>query len=135
MMPSRHPATEPVILIVDDDVDARRMYADYVRSRGWRAYTAADGRSGIDRATELKPDAVVLDLVMPRVDGWTVLKTLRESSWTAPMKIVVVTALQEARDQAIREGADAYLAKPCPPDVVWQQLRALLKPHEQTAAT
>lgn len=111
------------------------MYAEYFRFKGWTVYSAADGRVGIDKATELKPDAIILDLAMPRVDGWTVLKKLRESSWTATIRIVVVTAVQDVRDEALREGADAYLAKPCPPDVIWLQLRALLKAREQPSVT
>lgn len=127
MPPKRRPPAEPVVLIVDDDVDARRMYGEYLRSKGWSVLTAADGRSGIDKANDLKPDAIVLDLAMPRVDGWTVLKQLRESSWTSHIPILVVSAVHDTRDEALRTGADAYLAKPCAPDVVWIQLAALLR--------
>jgi two-component system cell cycle response regulator DivK len=116
----------PTILIVDDDFDARRMYSEYLHMKGWVAFTANDGRSGIDKATELRPSAIVLDLAMPRVDGWTVLKHLRESSWTAAIPIVVLSALN-ARDEALEAGCDAYLTKPCLPDVLWLQLRALLR--------
>lgn len=125
---------EPIVLIVDDDLDARRMYGEYLRAKGWTVYTAADGRTGIDKAIELKPDAIVLDLAMPKVDGWTVLETLRSSSWTAPMRVVVVTAAQSARDEALRQGADACLLKPCPPDVVWLQVKTLIRAREQPVA-
>jgi len=127
MPPRRKPSADPVVLIVDDDADARRMYGDYLRSKGWSVSTAPDGRSGIDKANDLKPDAIVLDLAMPRVDGWTVLKHLRESSWTSHIPVVVVSAVHESRDEALRTGADAYLAKPCSPDVVWTQVAALLR--------
>jgi DNA-binding response OmpR family regulator len=76
---------------------------------------------------ELTPDAVVLDLAMPKVDGWTVLKQLRESSMTAQIPIVIISAMTDARDAALQAGCDAYLAKPCPPDVLHLQLRALLR--------
>jgi CheY-like chemotaxis protein len=66
---------------------------------------------------------------MPRVDGWTVLKQLRESSWTARIPVIVISALQFARDEAFRAGCDAYLAKPCTPDVLWLQICALLNPE------
>ena len=105
------------------------MYAEFLRTRGWTVFTASDGRTGIDKACDLTPDLVVLDLAMPRVDGWTVLKQLRESSWTARIPIVVMTAMQDARDQALRAGADAYLSKPCLPDVLWLQICALLDPE------
>ena len=117
------------MLVVDDDPDARRMYSEYLRSKGWTAFTASDGRSGLDKVSDLTPDLVVLDLAMPRVDGWTVLKQLRESSWTARVPVVVISALQSARDEAFRAGCDAYLAKPCTPDVLWLQICALLNPE------
>ena len=115
------------VLVVDDDFDARRIYSEYLRSKGWTVTTAADGRRGIEKAMDLKPDVVVLDLAMPRVDGWTVLKELRGSSWTASMPIVVVSAVTDARDEAYSAGCDAFLAKPCPPEVVWLQIRAMFR--------
>lgn len=122
----RAPTDTPTVLIVDDDFDARRMYSEYLRMKGWVAFTAVDGRTGIDKAMELVPSAIVLDLSMPRVDGWTVLEHLRESSWTNAIPIVVVSALEE-RDRALECGCDAYLSKPCSPEVVWLQVRALLR--------
>jgi DNA-binding response OmpR family regulator len=126
-MPSRNPQRDaPTVLVIDDDADARRMYAEFLRTKGWVVFTAADGRSGIDKTTDLAPDLVVVDLAMPRVDGWTVLQQLKDSSWTAGIPIVVVSALSDARDQAFEAGADAYLAKPCTPQVLWLQSRAFL---------
>jgi len=120
-------ASELTILIADDDVDARRIYSTYLQTKEWIVFTAADGRSAIDKTVELIPDAVVLDLAMPRVDGWTVLKHLRESSWTVKIPIVVVSAVGGARDEAFQFGCDAFLTKPCPPEVLWLQIRALFR--------
>ena len=128
------PSADPIVLIVDDDADARGMYGAFFRSKGWGVYTAADGRIAIDKATEVKPDAIVLDIAMPRVDGWTVLESLKQSSWTSPIRIVVLSAIADVRDEAMRRGADGYVAKPCVPDVLWLQVRALVKPREQSAA-
>ncbi len=114
------------VIVIEDDGDARRIYSDYLRLKGWAVFTASDGRSGLTKTTELLPDAVVLDLAMPKVDGWTVLKHLRGSSMTAQIPIVVVSALTDARDEAFQAGCDAYLAKPCPPDVLHRQLCALV---------
>lgn len=116
----------PTILVIEDDADARRMYADFLRMKGWVVFTAADGRGGVDKTTDLAPDLVVVDLAMPRMDGWTVLQLLKNSSWTAAIPIVVVSALTDARDRALEAGADAFLAKPCTPQALWLQLRALL---------
>lgn len=103
------------------------MYAEYLRVNGCITFTAADGRSGIDKTNDLCPDVVVLDLAMPRVDGWTVLKHLRESSWTENIPIVIVTAATESRDAAFQAGCDAYLTKPCVPETLWHQVRAILR--------
>ena len=127
MATKRRTPDAPAVIVIEDDVDARRIYAEYLRSRGWTVFTAADGRSGLDKTTELTPDALVLDLAMPIVDGWTVLKHVRESSLTAHIPVVVVSALSDVRDAAFAAGCDAYLAKPCTPDVVYLQLRALMR--------
>jgi len=117
----------PTILVVDDDADSRLIYSEYLRAQGWLTFTAADGRSALDKIAELAPDAIVLDLAMPRVDGWTVLKHLRESSWTAAIPVVVVTASIVARDDAFQAGCDAFLLKPCPPETLLLQLRGLFR--------
>ena len=121
----RSPAEPLVIIVVEDDPDARHMYSDYLRRQGCTVFTARDGRTGLNKIDELKPDVIVLDLAMPRVDGWTVLKHIRESSLTSQIAVVVVSALSEARDQAFHAGCDAYLMKPCPPDVLYLQIHAL----------
>src|SRR5688572_33361651 len=98
MSPSKRTRSQsPTILVVDDDADARLIYSEYLRAKGCVVVTASDGRAAIDKAMDLIPDAVVLDLAMPRVDGWTALKLLRESSWTAGIPIVVLTAVSEDR--------------------------------------
>ena len=127
MPPAGRSTDPPTILVIDDDADARRMYSEYLRAKGWVVFTAADGRAGIDKTTSLTPDVVLLDLAMPRVDGWTVLRYLRASSWTAKVPIVVVSAVDHARDAAFLSGCDAYLSKPCTPEVVWLQLKAMLR--------
>jgi two-component system cell cycle response regulator DivK len=119
--------TPPTILVVDDDADCRLIYSDYLRAQGWVVFTAGDGRTAIDKAFELRPDAMVLDLAMPRVDGWTVMKEVRASSWTAAMPIVVLSAIGTSRDDAFETGCDAFLAKPCPPETLLLQLRGLLR--------
>jgi DNA-binding response OmpR family regulator len=128
MSPSRRrPTDSPCAIIIDDDVDARQMYAEYLRLKGWTVFSAADGRVGLNKTMELTPSAVVLDLAMPKVDGWTVLKEVRSSSMTAQIVVVVVSAMPDTRDAALAAGADAYLAKPCTPDALHSQLRALMR--------
>ncbi|MCC7415524.1 MAG: response regulator transcription factor [Acidobacteria bacterium] len=126
------PGNDPfVVLVVEDDLDARRMCALYLASKGCTVFEAADGRSGIDEAIDLRPDLIVLDLAMPRVDGWTALSRLRASSWTMDIPVVVVSAVPDVRDEVLRLGADACLEKPCSPEVLWYQIRGLMRvgPH------
>jgi DNA-binding response OmpR family regulator len=123
----RRPIDAPCVLIIEDDPDARHIYSEYLRMKGWTTFSAGDGRVGLNKTMELTPDVVVLDLAMPRVDGWTVLKEIRESSMTAQIVIVVVSAMPDTRDSALEAGADAYLAKPCPPDILYRQLHALTR--------
>ena len=130
-MDSRSGKAPLIVLVVEDDPDTRRMYSTYLSTKQCQVYGASDGRTGLDRAIDLRPDVIVLDLMMPRVDGWTVLTNLRESSWTADIPIIVVTAVGDARDQALCQGADACLTKPCSPDVLWYQIKGLMRvgPH------
>ena len=83
-MSSRHrQANESLaVLVIEDDADARHIYSEYLRSKRWTVFSAIDGRMGLNKINELRPDVIVLDLAMPRVDGWTVLKNVRESSMT-----------------------------------------------------
>jgi two-component system, cell cycle response regulator DivK len=117
----------PAVLIIDDDADTRHIYSSHLHAKGMTVFTAADGRSGLDKIDELLPDVIVLDLAMPRVDGWTVLKQVRESSMTAAIIVVVISAWSEARDEAFQAGCDAYLVKPCLPEVLYLQIRALTR--------
>jgi CheY-like chemotaxis protein len=136
-MPQTHrraPTLPPTLLIVDDDAAARLIYSEYLRLQGWVVFTAADGRAALDKATGLRPDVVVLDLTMPRVDGWTVLKYMRESSWTDAIPVVVVTGSAEAREDAFEAGCDAFLSKPCPPETLERQLRGLFRARQVVRA-
>jgi DNA-binding response OmpR family regulator len=124
----RHPSADPVaVLVIEDDMDARHIYSEYLRAKRFTVFTAVDGRAGLNKITELRPDVIVLDLAMPRVDGWTVLQHVRESSLTADIPVVVVSAVTDARDAAFAAGCDAYLAKPCPPETLYLQIRALTR--------
>jgi len=130
----RRPVESPAVVVIEDDLGARRTYSEFLRTKGWNVFTAADGRAGLNKTLELMPDAVVLDLTIPKVDGWTVLTQIRASSATAHIPVVVVSAMPDARDRAFEGGCDAYLAKPCRPEILYLQLRALLRVKGLAAA-
>jgi CheY-like chemotaxis protein len=125
--------TEPApihVLVVDDDEDARTIYSSYLTHVGCDVRTASDGRMAIDAATHWAPDVIVMDLAMPNVDGWTASKRLKASPATRYIPIIALSAVQMGREGARAAGCDAYLAKPCLPDLLWWEIRALLNPRD-----
>ena len=101
------------MLVVDDDSDCRTIYAMHLRSAGCDVFTANDGRAAVDKTNDLRPDIIVMDLAMPRVDGWEAIRRLHDSSWTRQIPIIAVSAVPTSRDTAFEAGCDAYLAPPC----------------------
>ena len=118
---------KPVVLVVDDDFDARTIYSIYLKAVGCSVFVASDGRAALDKADELSPDVIVMDLAMPRLDGWEAIRRLRRSSWTRAIPIIAVSAVPLSRETAFEAGCDAYLTKPCEPKVLWTQIRNLLR--------
>ncbi|MEO8258159.1 MAG: response regulator [Acidobacteriota bacterium] len=120
-------AEKPVVLVVDDDFDARSIFSIYLRAVGCTVFVASDGRAALDKADELGPDVIVMDLAMPRLDGWEAIRRLRQSSWTRAIPIIAVSAVPLSRETAFQAGCDAYLTKPCEPNALWSQIRSLLR--------
>src|SRR4029077_1167091 len=124
-MPTRPPID---VLIVDDDRDARTMYSAYLEHEGCTVRTASDGRRAIDEANLRPPDVIVMDLVMPRFDGWTASRRLKGTPSTAHIPIIALSGLPTSREEARAIGCDAFLAKPCLPALLWWEIRVLLRP-------
>lgn len=120
------PDWRPTVLVVDDNIDARAISRMYLRAMGCRVYTAVDGVEGIARATERLPDVIVLDLEMPRLNGWDAARLLKQSPATGHIPIVALTAMHGARETSRTAGCDAFLAKPCLPELLWWEIRLLL---------
>jgi two-component system cell cycle response regulator DivK len=116
---------QPVVLLVDDDLDARNFYAQYLTQMGCRVLTAHDGLKAIAKAAECQPDVIVMDLLMPRLDGWEATARLKRSSRTQHIPVIVVSGVQTSRDRARAAGCDGFLAKPCSPELLWWQVRVL----------
>ena len=102
------------------------MYGLYLRSRGCDVYTATDGAGAIRQATAVHPDLIVMDLAMPHVDGWAATERLRRAPATRGIPIIALTAIPGARDSARLSGCDAFMAKPCLPQMLWCEVRLLL---------
>jgi DNA-binding response OmpR family regulator len=102
------------ILIVDDEDDILQFLELVLREKGYEVVTAAGGQEALTRAQMDKPDLVLLDIMMPQMDGWEVLKLLRVDDETSHIPVAMLSARTEAKDrvQGLQEGAVDYICKP-----------------------
>lgn len=105
---------KPYLLVVDDNRITTKLLRRYLEANGYEASEAYDGVECLERVGERMPDAIVLDVMMPRLDGYETVKKLRESPVTEKIPVVIVTALNDVSNQlkAIEAGADDFLSKP-----------------------
>ena len=117
---------QELILVVDDEPKIARLARDYLEKNGFRVITASDGQSALTTARREKPDLVVLDLMLPNIDGREVCRILRRES---DIPIIMLTALAEEVDQVtgLELGADDYITKPFSPRALVARVRALLR--------
>ena len=114
------------VLVIDDDATARELIATYLAGEGFAVETASSGVHGLKRARELRPAAIILDILMPDIDGWTVLAALKGEPELADIPVVIVTIVDEQR-RGIALGAAGYLTKPIDRDrlvAILSRLRA-----------
>lgn len=104
----------PRVLIVDDDPWILRMVSTLLEKRGYSISTAGDGEEGLMRADQLKPDLIITDVMMPKLDGWSLVRALRSRPELALVPVIFLTALggEDDRIRGFRLGADDYLPKP-----------------------
>ncbi len=102
------------VLVVDDEPDFVEFLSIRLKSNGYDVISASNGESGLRKAQEEKPDLIILDVLMPKINGFEVCKRLKESEITKDIPVIMLTAL--ARDQdlskGLQEGADCFLTKP-----------------------
>ena len=124
----RRGRTRPLVLVVDDTLDTRELYAMYFRHRGYDAVTASDGDEGIEIAVAQKPDVIVMDLAMPRVKGVSAMHHLKHDPRTRRIPVILLTAFSHhaAEQGALEMGADLFLTKPCLPEDLDRHVRHAL---------
>jgi two-component system cell cycle response regulator DivK len=117
-----------LVLVVDDYQDAREMYAEYLGAYGYAVAEAETGDEAVAKAIELLPDAIVMDLSLPGMDGWTATRTLKSNERTRGIPVVALTgnARSDAPIAAREAGCDAFLSKPCLPEQMLAAIRRLL---------
>ena len=127
------------ILIVDDDPDVLDALAMILEAEGYRVVTARDGIEALASLKAEIPDLMILDLLMPKMDGFAVLRELQDSRWSKyrRMPILIQTSVREEASRRRYEletglelGVDDYVEKPMPPDVLLERVRRLLSKNK-----
>lgn len=118
--------SEPKILVVDDEPSILNLVTSYLKAEGYAYHTASDGPSGLEAARAFKPDLIVLDIMLPGMDGIEVLSQLRRES---DVYVIMLTAKSEETDKVIglSVGADDYLTKPFSPRELMARIKAALR--------
>jgi two-component system, cell cycle response regulator DivK len=119
---------QPLVLVVEDYQDAREMYAAYLQFSGFDVAEAANGIEAVEKTQELLPDIVLMDLALPRMDGWEATRRLKTDPRTRHIPIVALTghALAGHAEGAREAGCDAFVTKPCLPDALVAEIKMLL---------
>jgi DNA-binding response OmpR family regulator len=118
------------ILSVEDDVDLQQVFAYVLTKKGWDVTYAYNGKDGLEKALELKPDLILLDMMLPGLNGIEVIKALKENEATKAIPVVVMTAYPGdehfLKSSVLAMGAVEYLAKPVHIDTLVETIERLL---------
>jgi CheY-like chemotaxis protein len=119
---------QPLVLVVEDYQDAREMYAAYLQFSGYDVAEAGNGIEAVEKTLDLLPDIVLMDLALPRMDGWEATRRLKNDERTRHIPIVALTghALAGHAEGARDAGCDAFVTKPCLPDALVTEIKRLL---------
>ncbi len=123
------------ILIIEDEIDIAELISFNLERNGFAAIMAHDGKDGIAQALSHQPDLIILDLMLPKIDGFGVFKALRNDSRTRNIPILMLTAKSQTEDRikGLEIGADDYLTKPFSPKELVLRVKAILKRHQASA--
>ena len=121
--------SEEKVLIVEDNMDTRDLLEFHFSSNGFSVQTAEDGFSGLEKAKMYKPDIILLDLMLPRIDGLEVCRQLKQNNETKHIPVIMLTARSEEVDRIVglELGADDYVTKPFSPRELQLRVRAVLR--------
>jgi len=126
-------AEKPRILLVDDEPSIVKMVGKRLEIEGFDVTTAMDGQDGLTKAQEGQPDLIVLDLMLPKMNGYEVCTMLKQDARYQKIPIVLFTAKAQEKDEklGLECGADAYVRKPFRAPELMEKIRSLLKAPEQ----
>jgi two-component system, cell cycle response regulator DivK len=132
----RQSNNQPLVLVVEDYQDAREMYAAYLMFSGYRVAEATNGIEAIEKTVELLPDVILMDLALPRMDGWEATRRLKLDERTKHIPVVALTghALAGFAEGARQAGCDAFVTKPCLPDALVAEIEKVLSGRAESGS-
>lgn len=122
-----------LILIIDDSYTARRTIGKTLKNEGYETMEAANGREGLEVAAANKPDCILLDLIMPEVDGFEVLRSLRALGSETPVIVLTADIQKIVREECLDLGATAFINKPPTRNELSNTIRKALDPRERVS--
>ncbi|MDP2653348.1 MAG: response regulator [Candidatus Omnitrophota bacterium] len=124
---AKKPQEQPpqTILVIDDDPTTQKIVQQALTKSGYLVLTASSGEAGLEAARDKNPDAIILDVLMPGMDGFMLIKELRSREATKGKPVIVLTSRDNVGDTFQRFGADAFLTKPVNPPLLLETLRKL----------
>lgn len=126
------PESKKIVLLVEDNEDNLVVYRTILEHVGYIVVEARDGEEGVSRAHSENPDIILMDISIPKIDGWEATIRLKGDDATSSIPIIALTAhaLEEDRARAMRAGCDGYLAKPVEPRRVVQEVEKFIGPPD-----
>jgi CheY-like chemotaxis protein len=121
---------QKTVLLVEDNEDNLVVYRTILEHVGFRVIEARDGEEGVSRARQYQPNLILMDISIPKIDGWEATHRLKADQKTRAIPIIALTAhaLEEDRQKAVQAGCDGYLAKPVEPRRVVQEVERFVGP-------
>jgi two-component system phosphate regulon response regulator PhoB len=122
------------IVIIEDESDIANLLACRFGSEGFRVATASDGRAGLHAVHLYRPDLIILDLLLPTMNGWEVCRSLKANLATQDIPVIIVSAIGSTEDRIalLEMGVDDFIVKPCSVKEVVARARAVLRRTERT---
>jgi len=116
------------ILVVDDEEDILNILRFRLEANNYEVLVASDGQEGLNKARSEKPDLMILDLMLPKLDGYKVCRMLKFDEAYKSMPIIIFTARAQKKDEelSMEMGADAYISKPFEPEILLSRMKELL---------
>ena len=119
-----------VVLVVDDDINICELIRMYLEKDGFRVLEAHDGRKAVELFKDVSPDIVILDIMLPGIDGWQVCRDIRKLGQTP---VIMLSARDETFNKilGLELGADDYMVKPFEPNELTARIRAILRRYDR----